>query len=705
MNETTTGPPEGLLIISGLRRKARKDGKIVLCGDGPTAYTDVDPDEEPLLELLDGHHTPEDMVRGAMHLDPPLRPVQVLSLLRRLHRADMLLSVSPETARALWSEGGRARSRLSALARRVGQIRLPLPFGSLLFAPGAILGAAAWKGWRALGGALVLSALIATLIFDQAGLSFDPFVGNPGSALVVLMVFVAAMGTLSLRGLARGLAMTGLGLGRPPAVVAITLGIPHLDCDDRERRAADAPERALLFWTGLATLAAVAGAAAWIDLLSPSVVAQCVAAVASVLLLADLAPYARTDSAHLIGIAAGIPSLGARSASYLLRRAVQNLARSEPISRTERIYLAIATAWLSHAFVAFFALSGSLVPGALIVIPRAIELASQGPAALLLSTVGLIIGLSLLLAFLGLIGAALWAIVGTVLSMITAPRPPARPTGSQVGDARARELLAEMRQLPFLADVSEDLLVGVIGAMTTEDHGAGAVIIRQGDPGDRFCYLQAGRAQVLVEERESGLQHAVATLAAGDFFGEVALIDDVPRTATVRAVDRVTLLTLERAAFQRIIEGATERPETMIQQIRNAAFLRRLPLFASSSRALMTRLLEAARLRTVAGGETIVEQGQRGDALYIVRSGGCHVEHVAEEATRRLATLSPGQWFGEIALLRGGPRTATVRAAEDTELLEIPADAFAEVLLDDFAAAQQLERLARARYEEIEVMA
>jgi MFS family permease len=119
-------------------------------------------------------------------------------------------------------------------------------------------------------------------------------------------------------------------------------------------------------------------------------------------------------------------------------------------------------------------------------------------------------------------------------------------------DSAARvptEALALLRGIRIIAPLPPPVLERLAAAATNVHVPAGTAVFEQGDPGDRFYVIAAGRAAVEVDGADT------ATLGPGDFFGEIALLRDVPRTATVRALDDLELCALERDDFIAAVTG------------------------------------------------------------------------------------------------------------------------------------------------------
>jgi CRP/FNR family cyclic AMP-dependent transcriptional regulator len=119
--------------------------------------------------------------------------------------------------------------------------------------------------------------------------------------------------------------------------------------------------------------------------------------------------------------------------------------------------------------------------------------------------------------------------------------------------------------------------------------------------------------------------------------------------------------------------------------------LRAIPLFQTLNDAERIELAQFMRPRNFQAGETVFWLGERGDNLYLVRSGALVVSCPDETGKEvRLAILAPGAFFGEISLLDGGPRTATVRADQASSLLSLGREDFLGFLTKHPDAAIQV---------------
>jgi uncharacterized protein YhbP (UPF0306 family) len=111
----------------------------------------------------------------------------------------------------------------------------------------------------------------------------------------------------------------------------------------------------------------------------------------------------------------------------------------------------------------------------------------------------------------------------------------------------------------------------------------------------------------------------------------------------------------------------------------------------------------AARMETVevAAGTVVVRQGARGETFYIIVNGELEVSREDDGVTRTLDTLRKGQFFGEMAILRDLPRTATVRATVPTTLLAMGREDFRELVGQSLTTTEDFDQVIRRRLDEI----
>ena len=125
-----------------------------------------------------------------------------------------------------------------------------------------------------------------------------------------------------------------------------------------------------------------------------------------------------------------------------------------------------------------------------------------------------------------------------------------------------------LRGFSVFADLTPGTLSTIADSMTPVQYNQGDTIIRQGDVGDLFYVIREGEVEVLVSD-ESG-DRVVQTLEQGNYFGEVALMTDQPRNATIRALQPTTCYTLSKEKFREVLDNS----ESFQQELRKALFAR-----------------------------------------------------------------------------------------------------------------------------------
>ncbi len=118
------------------------------------------------------------------------------------------------------------------------------------------------------------------------------------------------------------------------------------------------------------------------------------------------------------------------------------------------------------------------------------------------------------------------------------------------------------------------------------------------------------------------------------------------------------------------------------------AALRAVDILAPLSDEQRAELARGARLREFGAGEAIVRGGDPGSSMFVIYRGEAVV--TLEPGTREVARLTTGQFFGEMSLLTGEPRTATVAAAADCSVLEITAEDFRRLVLADPVVVERI---------------
>lgn len=225
-------------------------------------------------------------------------------------------------------------------------------------------------------------------------------------------------------------------------------------------------------------------------------------------------------------------------------------------------------------------------------------------------------------------------------------------------------------------------------------YGFGEVIIAEGDPADAFYIITTGRARV-VTNGENGQELFLNNLSVGDQFGEIALLQGGRRTATVRASGPVSALKLSREHFLALVEhnpALKVHLETLVRHRELHNYLRQSTLLKEAPLQVVSDLLSRLHPVNFRAGEKVISQGDPAGPMYIVREGRLTVTRQEDGRETRLAFLRAGDYFGEMSVLTGAPRGATVTAFTDCELLGFSADSLQELVGQNAHLASLVEQ-------------
>ncbi|NOU91927.1 cyclic nucleotide-binding domain-containing protein [Paenibacillus sp. LMG 31456] len=210
----------------------------------------------------------------------------------------------------------------------------------------------------------------------------------------------------------------------------------------------------------------------------------------------------------------------------------------------------------------------------------------------------------------------------------------------------------------------------------------GDTIIEAGERGESFHIILAGKVRIIGKD-EDGKEINFGLMEAGSHFGQEALLNEQFQEHTLRASAKLELLRLSRTMFMQMIDAHPELRVYLLEQLADDAmrkFLKRTALFAPLHHQELRSLLDIMVMKEYAPGEAIVNEGETGDAFYILRTGTASVLKESE-GNRKLNIVKAGGFFGELALLTGDPRKASVVADEAVSVFSLAKSDFDKLIL------------------------
>lgn len=242
-------------------------------------------------------------------------------------------------------------------------------------------------------------------------------------------------------------------------------------------------------------------------------------------------------------------------------------------------------------------------------------------------------------------------------------------------DRGVDDVLEKIRKsVPLLAMLNTLQLRELILESNILQPAPGDIIFKRNDYSTTFFFIVEGELDVLIDEDDQ----ADAKLKAGQFFGEMALVSGRRRSGTVRASTPCVLIETPRRVMQKLIESVQS-----MRRILNEVAIKwvvHVCIGLSLSEEELNDVASHATLKTYVAGEELFHEGDQADGLYLIQSGSVTVSRMIGGKEVVLFYVAAGNYVGEMSLVSGEPRYATVQAAVATEAVFIDAGRMSDII-------------------------
>jgi cAMP-dependent protein kinase regulator len=218
----------------------------------------------------------------------------------------------------------------------------------------------------------------------------------------------------------------------------------------------------------------------------------------------------------------------------------------------------------------------------------------------------------------------------------------------------------------------------VINAMDEAHYNEGESVIKQGENGDCLYIVEEGNLDCTKHFTDDGEEKYLKTYIPGESFGELALLYNAPRAASIIAKTKCDLWVLDRETFNNIVKDAAQKKREKYE-----SFLKKVDILSTIDSYELTQICDAVKSGVYMKGDYIIREGESGDVFYILEEGECIASKRLEpgKPPEEIKRYHSGEYFGERALVRGEPRYANIEVVSDTcRILSLDRNSFKRLL-------------------------
>eukprot|EP00466_Bigelowiella_natans_P013803 jgi/Bigna1/144716/aug1.90_g19424 len=247
----------------------------------------------------------------------------------------------------------------------------------------------------------------------------------------------------------------------------------------------------------------------------------------------------------------------------------------------------------------------------------------------------------------------------------------------QILNFLGKGVIEMLKKVSFLSNLDIQDLEVLRRGLHCSTYQAEQIVFYEGDIGERFYMILKGSVVIQRKDFSTGKELEVAKMDEGNYFGEVALIMDIGRTASVVVKEPSLILSINKKTFRSFLEMAGLDLMTVMRARIIEAFKKfKIPFFQAIPDEKFPFVAEKCRIEKYDKNETIFEEGDIGNEFYIISYGQVAISKEGRVLTR----LDSGKYFGEAALVsEESKRTATCITCMETVLLTMSREDFKKV--------------------------
>lgn len=240
--------------------------------------------------------------------------------------------------------------------------------------------------------------------------------------------------------------------------------------------------------------------------------------------------------------------------------------------------------------------------------------------------------------------------------------------------ARIKSLLSGIFMFRHLEEKEMSI---ILDAVEVKQFDASDMVIKQGDDGYELYIVGAGQLKCYKRFPDKSEDTYLKTYEAGEVFGELSLLYNAPRAASIQAIEPATLYSIDRETFNHIVKQSAIENRNKYED-----FLAQVEVLQTLDNYERSKLCDCLNILNFESGERIINEGEKGNTFYLIIEGQAVAmkrnPHTSLE--EEVYQYSEKMYFGELSLIRDQPRAASIVAKSKIKVASIERNAFKRIL-------------------------